>query len=660
MNAIKRLLLASVVLLVPAMSAADVVVSHFEPLQSTKISAADKTALVQGPQFKASASTSIQFDALGRTFDLLLETNDRVTSGLSADSVGSGIGVYRGKLADNPDSWARIVVFDGMPSGIIWDGAEMFAVEAPGDSVLAIDSPIIYRLADAYITPGTMSCGVDSLSGNAAAVVKELNTSFKTAVARAPGAISEILMSVIGDYEFTSLKGGDVQAEAALTARFNNIDGYFSEQVGVQLNVQLFETHSDPMDPFADTLVASDYLDFLSLYREQTAAHNTYGLTHLYTGRDLVSPTVGIAWRGLLCDDYFSAGLSEGRDSATIDSLIAAHEIGHNFGAEHDGQAGSVCETVVGQFIMSPSVSGVETFSDCSIGVMQDEAAGAQCVAPLAAIDVSVRPIGQVPNLLLGANTDLVYEVSSNGTLDVSGVVANFVLPSTLSLGTVTTTMGTCTSGAGTVDCDLETLPGLSSATVTISTIPTTVGVGMLTAAVSTTDVDERPSNNQDAIQLTVDPAVDLVVDVPTAAAVFVDTVTTVTANLDNVSVLDASDIVLSIVIEPGLEPSSATWSIGSCTVAAQQIDCQASNFPANTSSTLSITATAVTTGRKDVTVTLSSTEAEANPGDNTFVGEVRVVTPNNEKDEGGGAADPLLLLLLCSALAIRRRQYLY
>ena len=47
--------------------------------------------------------------------------------------------VYRGQLANNPQSWARIVVFNGMPRGMIWDGVEMYAIEAPGDSALSID-----------------------------------------------------------------------------------------------------------------------------------------------------------------------------------------------------------------------------------------------------------------------------------------------------------------------------------------------------------------------------------------------------------------------------------------------------------------------------------------------------------------------------------------
>ena len=289
---------------------------------------------------------------------------------------------------------------------------------------------------------------------------------------------------------------------------------------------------------------------------------------------------------------------------------------------------------------------------------MQANAAAASCVAALPAVDVSVRPLGQVSNVLLGAATDIEYEVASNGTLDVAGVLANFTVPNVLTLETVTTSVGTCSNGAGVVDCDLGDLVGLSSASITLSVMPNALGNGTLTASVSTTDIDERPVNNQDSVQLSVDPAVDLVAGAPTSAAVFVNDNTSVSVTLNNTSVINATNATATITLEDGLQANTATWSIGTCTVAAQQVDCQASTFAAQTTSVLTLTATAVSLGRKDVTVVLASTEADANPDDNSIVGEVRVVTPDAGKDDSGGATNPLVILLaLFALLSARRRQ---
>ena len=132
---------------------------------------------------------------------------------------------------------------------------------------------------------------------------------------------------------------------------------------------------------------------------------------------------------------------------------------------------------------------------------------------------------------------------------------------------------------------------------------------------------------------------------------------------LNNASVINATNATASITLENGLQADSATWSIGTCTVTAQQVDCQASTFAAQTSSVLTISATGITLGNKDVTVVLASAQADANPDNNSIIGEVRVVTPNADKDDGGGATNPLVILLTLLAImtvrnsSARRRQ---
>ncbi len=142
MQTIKFLAIAIVIALAPTLVVADVVVSHFEPLQQTLISKTDKNEHSFSSKLSTPGSVSMRFEALGRSFDLQLVPNDRIVSGLQSDITMSQVEVYRGQLANNPQSWARIVVFDGMPRGMIWDGVEMYAVEAPDDSTLPIDAPV--------------------------------------------------------------------------------------------------------------------------------------------------------------------------------------------------------------------------------------------------------------------------------------------------------------------------------------------------------------------------------------------------------------------------------------------------------------------------------------------------------------------------------------
>ncbi len=652
MNILKYLPVVAIFAFSSALNAAETFVSHYEPLHDVTMQMNDRVHASVGQNRMPAA---LGFEALGQRFDLDLEPNDRVLSALPANAAFAGVSVYRGRLQNKPKSWVRIVMFEGMPRGLIWDGQTMFAIEAPGDSAVTTSEPVMYKLADLNIVPGTMSCGVKSISGSASKVLSSMSAELHAAAAQSAGAVSEITMSVIGDSLFTTAQGGDAPAAAAITARFNNIDGYFSEQVGVQLNVQLIDIFDSATDPFDNTLDSSLLLDQLSEHRLQTPAHNSLGLTHLYTGRNFDTSTVGVAWRGALCSNYFSAGVSEGRAGLTTDSLIAAHEIGHNFGAEHDGQAGSSCESHTDPSIMSPSVTGSNQFSACSITVMQAEAAAASCVVALPAVDVGIRLINQSSTVLLGANTVLEYEVSANGTVGVTGVVADFALPPVLSLDSITTSSGTCSSGAGTASCALGDLSGLSTHSITITTTPTGVGGGTLSASVTTPDTDERPINDQEVLQLTVDPAVDLVVNTPATSPVFVDTSTTVTATISNLSILDASNVSLSITLGGGLQADSASWSIGTCTVAAQQVDCQANSLSAQSSSSLSISATATSLGSKNVSISVSSAEADADVSNNSASGAVNVVSEQGEEDGGGGATSLLFLLLLALSCLLAR-----
>ncbi len=657
MKAFKYATVLAIFALAPLANAAGVVITHYDLLQDMSVRTMQKSGANVGAQ--SAEPTALSFDALGQRFELRLEANDRLLKGIPAEAIVDGVRAYRGKLANNPDSWIRIVMYDGMPRGLVWDGKTMYAIEAPGDSALDIKSPIVYRLDDLYIPPGTMSCDSDSMSGKASQVYNRMKTDLTRGISQAPGAVSEITMGAIGDALFTNLRGGSTAAVAAITARFNNIDGYYSEQVGVQINLQSITTFDDASDPFDDTLSTSSLLDQVSEYRFQTPAQNSLGLTHLYTGRDFDTTTVGIAWLGTLCDSYFGAGVSEGTAGLTTDSLIAAHEIGHNFGADHDGDPARSCPDEPEIYIMAPAVTGNEEFSACSIGVMQATAAAASCVVALPAVDVGISQDGQVSSVLLSANTDIDYEVASSGTVAVSGVVADFTLPGSLALDGVTTSTGNCTSGAGTVSCTLGDLAGLSSHTITLSTTPVSVGVGTINASVSTTDADERLSNNQDSLQVTVLPAVDLVVNRPSTAPVFVDNSTTVTATLENRSTMAASNVSLSVTLAAGLQADSATWSIGGCNVAAQQIDCTASSFDAQSSSSLSVTATAVTAGSQNVTASLSSAEVDADPSNDSATAAVNVVTPNDGNDDGGsggGTTSPLFLVAMLLAGWLRRR----
>ena len=627
------------------------VVSHHEELQDLDF-AANGGAGRQ--KLSAPASAVLKFTALGRIFELQLESNDRLFGNNAGELRSRGIAVYRGKVAGNAGSWVRLVMHDGEPRGLIWDGSELLAIEAPDDS--AAGAPVIFRLADTYFMPGTFSCGVADGPTNGVAMYKSLIGELGIAISRAPGAVSQLDIGTIGDFEFTSGVAGDPATEIA--TRINSVDGIFSAQLGVQMVIQEMEVFTTSSDPFGSSTDPVDLLTELGLYRAGNANQRAQGLTHLFTGRDLDGSTVGFAYGDSLCLNQFGAGLTQGTNGALTDSLVAAHEIGHNFGAPHDGDPNGACDTEVPGFLMEPTINGSNQFSPCSITVMQPSIAAASCIFPLPTVDVTVALNGTPPSPLLGNSATLNFDAISAGTQQATNVMLDLTLPNNVTFVSAAATAGSCTSGAGIVNCQLGAMNGGTTTTVTVSTIASAAGAGTFDAVV-TADVDDVPGNNQASVQVTVIPAVDLVINTPAAAQISLDQSTTVTVAVENTAVLDATGVALAVTLPAGLQADSASWTIGNCTVAAQQVDCQANSFTNQSTASVTLGVTGTATGQHDYAVTLTSAESDRDPSDNSINGTVTVNAPggggNDNEDSGSGASGAALLCLLLSVLARRR-----
>ena len=620
---------------------------HYESLERLEIQGAGGG---NNQKLSLASPIDVSFDAFGRSFELDLAPNSNL---LRSESGFSDPVPYRGEIADNSDSWVRIVVAEGIPSGLIWDGRELFAIERPEDNSAGSDSAIIFRLADAVIAPGSMTCGAGRSFSNGATVYKSLVRELSQA-ARAPGAVSEINIATIGDFEFFGVHGAN--SDTAIMERMNNVDGIFSAELGVQINVPVIETFTDAADPFSDELNGGLLLDEVATYRANTPAQNSSGLTHLWTGRDIEndsgnSSTVGIAFTGALCRQQFGAGLSEGDGSAAFDSLIAAHEIGHNFGAPHDAQQGSACENEADTFLMAASLNGSNQFSQCSKDEMADDIANASCITPLPSVDMRIS--GEDPTILLGNTATVTVDVPNAGTLQATNVAAEITLPGNISLISVATTHGSCTDGGGTVNCSLGDVDGSTTAMVTLTSDTTAVGVGQFSATV-TADVDDNMGNNQDSFALTVQPAVNLGVSGPAARQVDLNQSANLLATVSNTSILGATDVTLTIGLSAGLRADSASWSIGTCTVNTSQVDCTASSFGANESTSVSLGVTAVSEGSKTISFDMSAAETDSDPSDNATTATVNVGSVEAE-DDGGGSTGLLFLGLLGTLIGLRR-----
>ena len=605
----------------------------------------------------------MSFEAFGRQFDLELEDNVRLLEGLRAKrQVGSQASLYQGKLAGNENSWARITTIDEQIYGLVFDGNELYAIEPNRDIArLAVTPPeraegsSIFRLSDTIAEAGAAACGVaeaSAVSGASAFQALSAELAQVREVAFAEGATLEIDVGLVADFEFFSDKGADSEAE--LLARINNVDGIFSSQLSVQINPSEITIFEDANDPFTST-DPETLLNELSAFR--SANMTDPGLVHLYTGRGLDGATIGVAFVNALCSIPGGVGLSEGNGGVTFDSLIAAHELGHNFGAGHDGDP--PCAGVAPDFLMAPAINGSSTFSQCSLDSMATPIAQANCITELVIADA---------NALLGfstlnANFDIAFDynltVNSVGMEEMQNVVADITLPSGITVQSSTAEGGSCTTGAGQASCALGNIPGNASRAITLNLLASVVGTFNTSVTISA-DNDENGDNDTSSGTLVLEPAVDLaILNVQGASSVEQNQSTSMTATVSNQTAISASNVEVTVAVPDGLTASDATPSVGSCDVQDDSVSCQPGDLAADATMTIEVTLQAGDDlGEAQVSFAVSGPDLETVPGNNTALATVDVVEPPPPPADsgGGGSSSPLWALCLLPLAARRRR----
>ncbi len=381
------------------------------------------------------ATRFLTINAFGREFELILEENTSLIGSLSTLDLSSNYKIYRGYIAGIPGSWSRISDKPSGLSGAFFDGDELYFIEDQGsNSRTTLQSgfaktqlkanPVLIRESDIK-TLG--SCGSDHGQQSSHPLRASVSEPFDPNFVALPASASQALnMVIVADTEYASRVGGIDNVPNEVIALMNTVDGIFSEQVGVSLVIQeiMALTDNQNLTPTG----ASNLLRALGTFVQNNI--DNPGLVHLFTGKELNSNTVGIAALPGICGGNNGIGLSQAflRGSG----LVIAHEIGHNFGAPHDNESGSVCAGTPGNFLMNPIINGSDDFSNCSLDRIQStlNSRGSCIVAvnngeptPTPEPTATPEPTPSATPIFLTINGEQARIVSYENSQDVEGTV---------------------------------------------------------------------------------------------------------------------------------------------------------------------------------------------------------------------------------------------
>jgi hypothetical protein len=162
-------------------------------------------------------------------------------------------------------------------------------------------------------------------------------------------------------------KYGD-QSNAVIASIINTAEAVYNRQLGLRFRIVRQHVYADA-SPYTSSEPGALLSAFTrnpenvsNLSTNPASFHDDVDLKHLFTGKDIDGSVIGIAYIGVVCA---VPSLSYGITQAYLDAAnpgIFAHELGHNFGANHDSSDRS------GMMYPSIMIPPAERFSDFSLG----------------------------------------------------------------------------------------------------------------------------------------------------------------------------------------------------------------------------------------------------------------------------------------------------
>jgi hypothetical protein len=451
-------------------------------------------------------------------FDLLLKPHDMRGSSYRAVEAGAdgvertvemgAVRTYRGTVLGRDDAQARFTVDEGTLEGLIITPEERYLVEPVSKYSAGADTMdfVVYKASDVIEgQPGERQGPIDrELRHTAEEIAPKVDEAVSMDAVTA--VVRDVELATEADAEYVTALGGTVAANNEILSIMNMVEGVYQQQNDLTFTITFQHTWTNAAsDPYSATAPGGCYnntvcggpppggLDQKGILNEFMEYWNANfpassprrDLAHMWTGKDVDGGTIGLAWIGVVCRNAsYSYGFSQRISTAPIKHVVTAHEIGHNFNADHsDGQAG--CANT----IMGSSGSPNTVFQFCPFSVNQIKAhvnANAGCLTTATSCSYTIAPTSKASVAATGVSDRVTITTAAgcqwSAVSNASWITITTATSGTGS-GTISYTVAANTSTAartGTMTIAGQTFTvtqaGKPASTFTISGRITTVG----------------------------------------------------------------------------------------------------------------------------------------------------------------------------------------
>jgi hypothetical protein len=367
-----------------------------------------------------------------RSEDFVLET--QVESGELVEVEPPPPTTYRGEVSGVPGSRVAASIIDGkLDAAIVLDDDNVWFVEPYSKYEKTADRSeyLVYKGSDTI--PTDYICGADLIGGPQHDDLDFGGMSTESTVTEMPGegnyeprAVESAEIAFDADWEYYGLNLYNLNWTVSdIEDVLNNVEVVYQRDVEICYNITHIIVRTTSNDPYT----SNNSSTLLSQFRNewnQNQGDIQRDVAHMMTGRDMTGNVIGIAYLSAICTSW-SYGISQSKFSPFMSQRLSltAHELGHNWSAEHcdgDGDCHIMCSAIGGcDGLGSPPIFGSAAISSITSYKSSRPCLDSGCGTTLDIIEpdpgeAGVMNVISVRGATPGEVVDFYYSIASGST----------------------------------------------------------------------------------------------------------------------------------------------------------------------------------------------------------------------------------------------------